>query len=266
MSGTLGVPLYVICNLRNEMIHPTAIISEQANIDANVKIGPFTIIHDNVHIGNGTIIDGHCEIGYPTKLAKQHELHIGENSTIRSHSVIYTGSSFKKRLHTGHRVTIRENTFAGQDFNVGTLGDIQGDCLIGDYVRLHSNVHISKGSRIGDFVWIFPYVVLTNDPHPPSNTMDGVTIEDYAVIATNTTIMPGVVIGKNAVVGAHSCVNKNIKPDMLATGVPIKHLCKTSLVYLTDGTNRHAYPWRKHFSRGYPDEIIKRWSQEFKKT
>jgi UDP-3-O-[3-hydroxymyristoyl] glucosamine N-acyltransferase len=69
------------------------------------------------------------------------------------------------------------------------LSDLQGHCEIGDYVRFHSNVHIGQKSKIGNFVWIFPYVVLTNDPYPPSNNLVGVTVHDFAAIATMSVIL-----------------------------------------------------------------------------
>jgi acyl-[acyl carrier protein]--UDP-N-acetylglucosamine O-acyltransferase len=244
-------------------IHPTAIISEQASLGENVSVGPFTIIHEGVNIGSGTQIGSHCEIGVPSNLAKNDKLRIGEASIIRSHSVLYIGSTFGDELMTGHRVTIRENTTTGKNFQVGTLGDIQGDCIIGDHVRFHSNVHIGKSSRIGNYVWIFPYVVLTNDPHPPSEVRRGVTIENFAVIATMSTILPGINISEGALVGAHSLVNRDVPSDTIVTGVPAKIMGLTNRIKLTSRPEEDAYPWRRHFHTGYPESLIEDWKKEF---
>jgi acetyltransferase-like isoleucine patch superfamily enzyme len=247
---------------RNEMIHPTALISEGAILGSNVTVGPFSIIHEGVTIGNGSRIGSHCEVGVFSDLASEKTLVIGEDSHIRSHSIFYVGSIFGKSLTTGHRVTIRENTIAGSDFQVGTLGDIQGDCTIGDYVRLHSNVHVGKYSKIGNFVWIFPYVVLTNDPHPPSDVCNGVTIGDYSVIATMSTILPGVNVSEGALIGAHSLVNRDVASNTIVAGVPAKTIGPTSRIKLTNAPEESAYPWRRHFHRGYPLEIISEWESE----
>jgi acetyltransferase-like isoleucine patch superfamily enzyme len=244
-------------------IHPTAIISERAHLGENVSVGPFSIIHEGVTIGSGTQIGSHCEIGVWSKLAKENRLVIQSNSVIRSHSVLYLGSSFGNDFVTGHHVTIRENTFAGVGFQVGTLGDIQGDCVLGDYVRLHSNVHIGKGSVIGDFVWIFPYVVLTNDPLPPSEICNGVTVEDYAVIATMSTILPGVRIGFGSLVGAGSLVTRDVPKEMVVIGVPAKQIGSANNLQINDEGNNLSYPWRKHFHRGYPTHKIEEWKLEF---
>lgn len=241
------------------MIHPTAHVSPDAKIGVNVSIGSFSIVHSDVVIGDDTRIESYCEIGYPSKLADGLPLLIGPNSLIRSHSVFYAGSSFGDGLVTGHRVTVRELTKAGKNLQIGTLTDIQGHCEIGDYVRAHSNVHIGHESKVGNFVWLFPYVVLTNDPHPPSETCIGCEIGDYAAIATMSVILPGVKIGEHALVAAHSCVVKDVDPHTVVGGSPAKFLCGTDKIMLKDGSGRQAYPWPAHFSRGYPQEIVEMW-------
>ncbi len=245
------------------MIHPTALVSPSAKLGSNVSIGAYSIVHDHVEVGEGTVIESHCEIGHPSSLAGGKPLVIGKNGLIRSHSVFYEGSVFGDGLVTGHRVTVREATMAGENLQIGTLSDLQGHCSIGDYVRLHSNVHIGMHSRIGSFIWIYPYVVLTNDPCPPSEVRQSVVVCDYAVIATMTVILPGVTIGEGALVAAHSSVNRNVDPDMVVAGVPAKPVFKTDQIKLKDGSGQPAYPWRRHFTRGYPPEYVTQWLQEF---
>lgn len=244
------------------MIHQTAIISPKAKIGKNVTIGQFTTIYDNVEIGNDVVIEGYCELGVETSLCDGKPLVISNKSHIRSHSIFYASSYFAENLVTGHRVTVREKTIAGRNFQIGTLSDIQGHCDIGDYVRFHSNVHIGQKSKIGNYVWIFPYVVLTNDPHPPSETLLGVTVSDYALIATMSVILPGAHINKGVLVAAHSSLKGNTEENMVYAGTPAKPICPTSKIKLTD-SGEDAYPWRKHFSRGYPEDIVQKWLAEF---
>lgn len=244
------------------MIHPTALVSSTAIIGERVEIGPFTIVHDNVVIGNDVRIGAHCELGVANHLSGGRPLSIGDNSLIRSHSVFYEGSTLGAELVTGHRVTVREGTIAGRNLQIGTLGDIQGHCRIGDYVRFHSNVHIGQKSVIGDFVWIFPYVVLTNDPHPPSEHLVGVTVEDYAVISTMSVVLPGVTVSRGSLVGAHALVTRDTEPEMVHVGSPAKAVCATSKIRLQDGSERPAYPWTSHFTRGYPEEVLSKWRGE----
>lgn len=240
-------------------VHSTAIVSPGAKIGNSVKIGPYTIIHDNVEIGDGTKIGSNCEIGIPTGLGDGSPLKIGKNSTLRSHNVFYESSSFGDGLTTGHTVTVRELTHAGQGFQIGTLGDIQGHCTIGNYVRFHSNVHVGQHTTIDDFVWAFPYVVFTNDPHPPSDVKMGVRVGKFAAIATMTVVLPGVTIGEGVLVGACSVVTKDVDDHRIAVGNPAVDRGETSRIKLLDGTGRQAYPWTQHFHRGYPDDIVAKW-------
>lgn len=245
------------------MIHSTALVSAGAEIQENVSIGPYAIIHPNVIVGMNTVIGSHCEIGLPTHLAGGRKLVLGKNSLIRSHSIFYEGSVFGDRLVTGHRVTVREHTVAGENLQIGTLSDIQGRCEIGNYVRMHSNVHVGQHSKIGNFVWIFPYVVLTNDPHPPSTVMKGVSIEDYVALSTMSVILPGVTVREGTLIGAHSLITKDTNRDVLVAGNPAKELCLASKLRLQDGTRKPAYPWRRHFHRGYPVDVVDNWKAEF---
>lgn len=240
-----------------------AIIHPDAHIADDVTIGPFTIVHANVHIEKGTRIGSFCELGVETPLAEKTPLKIGAHSVIRSHSIFYESSSFGPGLMTGHRVTVREHTVAGINLQMGTLCDLQGDCQIGDHVRFHSNVHIGKKSVIGNYVWIFPYVVLTNDPTPPSETLLGVTLEDYAVVATMSVVLPGVRVGTHALVAASACVGKDVPPHSIAAGVPAKILGPTAVVKLKDKPDVEAYPWPRHFHRGYPLGVVQNWREEF---
>lgn len=239
-----------------------SIVSKKAQIGEGVTIGDFVTIHDNVVIGDNTVIESYCELGVASHLTGGQPLQIGKNAHIRSHSIFYAGSVFGDGLVTGHRVTVREKTVAGRGFLLGTLSDVQGHCEIGDYVKTHSNVHIGQQSKIGNYVWIFPYVVLTNDPHPPSNVLMGVTLEDFAVIATMSVILPGTTVAKGCLIGAHSSLSGKTEADTIYAGSPAKCIGPTSKLKLKDGSREPAYPWRRHFTRGYPQDVVEAWAKE----
>ena len=237
-------------------IHPTADVADDAEFGDDVEVGPFTVIYPGVKLGAGTFIGAHCEIGVPQGGARPGamvgRLVIGEGATIRSGTLIYTDSTFGPRLECGHKVLIRERTVAGENLRIGSLSDIEGDCTFGDYCRVHGNVQVGKESVIGNYVWIFPYVVLTNDPHPPSDHCMGVTLEDFAVIAAHTVVLPGVRLGRESVVAAGSLVASDVPAGMIASGRPAKPLCKASIVRDKLNPAKKAYPWQEYFDRGMP--------------
>ena len=237
-------------------------ISPSAVIGKNVLIGDRSIIYDNVVIGDNTIICNDCVLGEPLYTYykdldnyQNPRTVIGSNSLIRSHTIIYAGNEIGDSFQTGHRVTIREYAKFGSHCSVGTLDDVQGYSVFGDYVRMHSNVHIGHKSTIGSFCWIYPYTVFTNDPTPPSEICVGPTVGDYSIVATHCLLLPGVVIGQHCLIGACSMVSKNIADYTVAVGSPAKPVKDIRDVIDRD-TNESHYPWPFHFDRGMPWEGI----------
>ena len=235
-------------------------------IGNNVIIGHGSIIYPNVVIGDNTIIGPYSTLGEPTgsfynthsASVDKHDFKktiIGPNSVIRSHSIIYEDVKIGEGFQSGHRITIREKTSIGIKCSIGTQTDIQDNVKLGNYIRVHSNVFMGQYTVIEDYAWIYPFVALTNDPHPPVYTPKGVTVKKYAVIATSSVILPGIVIGKNALVGAHSVVTKNVDDEMVVVGNPAKVRC--CVRDIRDENGNQVYPWKDHLKeyRGYPWQI-----------
>ena len=244
------------------MIHPTAIISPKATLGESVHVGAFSIIHDGVVIGDNSIIGSFCELGLPTVLAKVKELIIGNDANIRSHAVIYIGSNIGENFHSGHHVSIRENSLIGNNCQLGSRGDIQGDCSIGNYTKMHADVHVGKMSKVGSYVWMFPNVLLTNDPTPPSEELVGVIIGNFAVLCANVTVLPGLSVGADSVIAAGALVKESVPRGKLAGGMPFKTICDAKFLRHHDNPKIKAYPWRYRFHRGYSRCDIQSWSDE----
>lgn len=235
-------------------------------LGVNVKIGYGSIIYPNAVIGDNTYIGAYSIIGEPdgsfyktdSEFMEGHKFKktvIGANSIIRSHSIIYEEVTIGENFQSGHRITIREKTTIGNNCSIGTLSDIQGYVNIGNFVRIHSNVHIGQFSEIEDCAWLYPFVVLTNDPYPPMNYGKGVKIKRYAIVSTSSTILPGIIVGENALVGAHSVVTKNVDDEMLVVGNPAKKRCNVREI--RDENGNSVYPWKEYIKdyRGYPWQV-----------
>lgn len=243
----------------NVSLGHNCILEDDVTIGANTYIDSNTVIRSGVTIGADSLIGANCIIGeYWMDFCRDrqphvHPLNIGERALIRSGSILYAGSKIGTDFQTGHQVTIREKSKIGNHVSVGTLSDIQGNCEIGNYVRLHSNVHIGQLSKVDDFVWIYPYVVLTNDPTPPSEDFAGVHVHSFAIIATGSIIMPGLEIGQDCLIGAGAIVTKSVEPYAVAVGNPAKMISDVRKVRHKI-TGKPVYPWREHFGNYMPWE------------
>ena len=230
-------------------------ISTKAKIGKNVKIGFCVKILDNVIIEDNVSIGDYCLIGHSNKKKKNNVL-LKKGVKINSHSIIYSDVTIGKNSIIGHRVLVREKTIIENNVQIGSYSDIEGFCKIQEYAKLHSNVHVGQHSLIMSYVWIFPYVIFTNDPIPPSSIRHGVTVEPFSIICTRSTILPGKTIGFGSFVGANSLVNNNLKAETIGSGNPFSIRGTIDRLKIPK-TKKNAYPWILRFKKDYPKNIHK---------
>ena len=123
-------------------------------------------------------------------------------------------------------VVILPNAVIGRDCNICSHCLIENDVVIGDRVTVKSGVQLWDGLRIGDDVFIGPNVTFTNDKFPRSkqhpHAFSGIVIDAGASIGANATILPGIRIGRHAMVGAGAVVTRSVPPNAIVTGNPAR--------------------------------------------
>ena len=144
------------------------------------------------------------------RLADVQSEDIGEGTRVWQFSVVMAGAKI------------------GSHCNIGANVFIESGARIGDYSVIKNGVQVWEGVSIGSHVFVGPNATFTNDRHPKACNHDyemlSTVVEDDVSICANATILPGIRIGKGAVVGAGAVVTKDVKPGVTVVGNPAKPL------------------------------------------
>ncbi len=207
-------------------------------------------IYPGVKLGKGVKIIPPVFIGFPgrTKIKKGPAVVIGANALIRPFTTIYAGVRIGNDFQCGHGVLIREDNVIGDHVSVGTNSALEPGNRIGNNVRVHTGCFL-EGVTIGDDVFVGPRVVFTDDPHPPcprfKECVLGAKVRKNARIGGNSTILPGVVIGANSLIGAGSVITRDIPADSVACGSPARVIKRIGDLRCFKGFFKKPYEWQK---------------------
>lgn len=123
-------------------------------------------------------------------------------------------------------VVILAGARIGSDCNICSHCLIENDVIVGNRVTVKSGAQLWDGLRIEDDVFIGPNVTFTNDPYPRSKQYPAsfavTTIQTGASIGGGATILPGVTIGRHAMVGAGAVVTRSVPDGAVVVGNPAR--------------------------------------------
>ena len=123
-------------------------------------------------------------------------------------------------------VVIMSGARVGSNCNICAHSLIESDVIIGNNVTIKSGVFLWDGTRIADDVFIGPNATFTNDPYPKSKLYPekflGITVQEGASIGANATLLPGIIVGAHAIVGAGAVVTRDVPAYSIVAGNPAK--------------------------------------------
>lgn len=214
-------------------------VEDGAKIGDNIRVGPFTQILSGSVIEDNCVIGSHCIVGHLSKfelqktdfsitspkvaefVIKEPTTRIGKGAIIRSGSTIYKHVVIGRKLRMGHGALIREHVTLGDNCIVGTQAILDGYIKVGNKSMIQSQCYIAQSVRIGNGVFVAPgCIFLDNKKIILGQGLDGPTVEDYVRVSAGTKVLPGITIGKYALIGAGSVVTKDMPSKAIAYGVP----------------------------------------------
>lgn len=194
----------------------------------------------------GAQILGPCVLGHPTADPDEGPLVLEPGVVVRAYAVLYQGSTLGAGVHVGHGALVREGNLIGEGSSVGSGAHIEPGNRVGRRTRIHSGAFLSS-SVLGDDVFVGPRVTFTDDPHPPCprylDCVRGPCVEDGASIGAGATLLPGVVVGASALVGAGSVVTRSVAPGDVVVGNPARAVGRRDEMACFAGHFERAYAW-----------------------
>ena len=184
-------------------IHPTAIVSDQAQLGENNIIGPHVVIEDDVQLGNGNSI--------LTGAVLKNGVRMGNDNSVYEYAVIGGlpqdlgfDAATRSYVTIGHNNTLREYV------TVHRASKAQAETRLGDRNYLMTHVHLAHDCQLGNQVIIAPSTGLGGHVH----------VADRAFISGGVMVHQFVHIGTLAMIGGNTKITQDVLPYMITDGVP----------------------------------------------
>lgn len=169
---------------------------------------------------------------------------------IHSTADVSTEAKIGAGTQVWNEAQIRERAIVGNDCVIGKGVYIDRDVVVGNRCKIQNRASLFRGLTVEDGVYIGPHVSFTNDRYPRAVNVDGsaktdddwemqpTSVLEGASIGAGAIILPGITIGRWAMVAAGALVTRNVPDHALVLGKPAKlagHACKCGQTLKRDG-------------------------------
>lgn len=211
-----------------------SLIEDGAHIGEDCRIGHYVIIHRDVRIGDRVRVDDHAVIGkLPMRgaisvLKAEEELsptELGDDGIVGTAAVIYRGAQIGRKVLIADMASVREHTSVGDLTIIGRGVTVENYCTVGRRCKLETECYLTAYSTVEDYAFIAPQVTTANDnfvgrTKERLKRFKGVTVKRGGRIGAGSVILPGKVIGEDALVAAGSVVTRDVPPRVIVKGSP----------------------------------------------
>ena len=217
---------------KDSTIGHNVVILDDVQMGDNVFIGHNVVIHEGTKIGKGTFIDDACILGKMPRTGVSSRrmapkelppLEIGNDCIIHTGVILYAGVKIGNQVLIGDQASIMQLNSVGDKSTIGRLVSTDPNITIGRLVKIEAGSTLAGLSTIEDDVFIGNSVVTAdNNTMGRGGESKGPHIKRAARIGSNSTLLPGVVIGEEAVVGSGAMVTRDVPERKIVMGVPAR--------------------------------------------
>ena len=191
-------------------IHPSAIVSPEARLAEDVRVGPFSIIEGEVVLGAGTVVGPHAHLIGPLTAGANNRFHTGCVIGDAPQHLGYQGQPTRTRIGDGN--TFREFVTVHRgmptDVKPGT-----GETVIGSHNLFMVSSHVAHDCRVGD------HCILAN-----SAVIGGhAEVADRAILSGNSAVHQFCRVGRLAFLSGTSAISQDLPPFFIVQLVNVPH-------------------------------------------
>ncbi len=179
-------------------------------------------------LGVDVVIEGGVDLCHALRNGVRRPVYVGDRCHIRSGTVLYSGVTLGADTQTGHHVTIREDVTVGERSVIGTGAVVEFGASVGSRVLVQTRAYVTAHVVIEDDVFLGPGVTTTNDRRMlwrragANSELVGPVFRHGCRVGAGAVILPGLVIGERAFVGAGAVVTRDVPPLALVVGNPAR--------------------------------------------
>jgi acetyltransferase-like isoleucine patch superfamily enzyme len=214
---------------------PGLVVAGGVELPDELELGAHVVIHEGVAIGPGCRLQDHVVVGKQPLLSARSrssrdpvgETRLAGRVSLCTGVIVFAGATLEAGAILGDRSWIRERSLIGPDATFGSGVVVGADVSIGARVRIQTYSIIVTGSVVDDDVFVGPAVTTTNDGalgrrRGAAAQLRGVALRRACRIGAGVTVLPGVEVGEEAVVGAGALVTRDVAPRSIVMGVPAR--------------------------------------------
>ena len=212
---------------------PGLLLGDGVSIGEGASFGAYVVVHAHTVVGAECAIEDHVVLGKPPRLSRTSVAHgevgaleLGSDVSVCSGAIVFAGARLGDGVILGDQSYVRERSTVGSGSVIGRGSVVDNDVVIGERVKIQTNVYVTAHSVVEDDVFVGPGTTTTNDDtiarHAPGEELRGVVLRRASRVGGGVVLTPGVEIGEEAFVAAGAVVTHDVPARAVVMGVPAR--------------------------------------------